>query len=191
MQDVTQLFPVNLDADWSHLSAKDFSPVLADWLFDAGSLTARLTARCQEFKVILLGQQHHMVSAYEACEHIPEGTQVIAREVLLYCDNHPQVFARSLMPLTSLTGEEAALSELGDKPLGQAIFNSPHLTRGDFAVAQFDNDSGVASLAKTLALPLADKLWGRRSIFFLHDKPLAVAEVFLPNAFAYELKEVS
>jgi len=35
-------------------------------------------------------------------------------------------------------------------------------------------------------LPSQTELWGRRSTFMLHGKPLMVAEIFLPNAFAYQ-----
>ncbi|MFB0999733.1 MAG: chorismate lyase, partial [Colwellia sp.] len=43
-----------------------------------------------------------------------------------------------------------------------------------------------SKLALQLELPPRKELWGRRSTFMLHDKPLMVAEVFLPNAFAYQ-----
>jgi chorismate--pyruvate lyase len=33
---------------------------------------------------------------------------------------------------------------------------------------------------------IIDELWGRRSVFIVENKPLMVAEVFLPQAFAYQ-----
>lgn len=189
MQDFTQLFPVTLTANWQHLAASEFSQQLGSWLFNPDSLTGRLKSHCRDFRVELLGQEQMPCPENEACEHIRAGELVIVREVLLYCDNVPHVFARSLMPLATLTGDEAFLSELGNQSLGQAIFNSPYLTRGDFSVAAFDASSSVAQLSEQLSLSMQGKLWGRRSIFFLHDKPLAVAEVFLPNAIAYQTSE--
>jgi len=62
-------------------------------------------------------------------------------------------------------------------------------------VSSFNCDSSVATLAKNLFKQLhtqhsselvMQKLWGRRSIFMLENKPLMVAEVFLPDAFAYQ-----
>lgn len=186
MQDLTQLFPVTLISKWQHLPPEQFPEMLASWLFDPNSLTARLKTQCSEFKVVVLGQEQTVCSEEEACDHIPAGEPILVREVLLYCDDVPQVFARSLMPLATLTGDESFLSELGNQPLGQAIFNSPDLKRGDFSVAAFTDDSSVVKLARKMNLPSQDTLWGRRSIFFLHEKPLAVAEVFLPDAVAYQ-----
>jgi chorismate--pyruvate lyase len=117
------------------------------------------------------------------------------REVILYCDNVPQVFARSLLPLTSLTGKEQALASLGEQPLGQVLFNNASLRRQRLEVSSFNGDSSVAILAKDLfnkshtqysSELLMPMLWGRRSIFMLENKPLMVAEVFLPEAFAYQ-----
>jgi len=41
-------------------------------------------------------------------------------------------------------------------------------------------------LAQQLGLTEQNELWGRRSTFMLHNKALMVAEIFLPNAFAYQ-----
>ena len=191
MFDCTHLFPVTLTAKWQANAESALSPTLKSWLFDSGSLTARLKAHCHHFEVVVIGQAEQVCSEQEACEFIPAGEPMLVREVLLLCDGKPQVFARSLMPLSTLTGDEAFLGELGNMPLGQAIFNSPYLTRGEFSVAKFNQQSAVGQLAEQLSLPTQESLWGRRSIFFLHDKPLAVAEVFLPQAVAYQAMEAS
>jgi len=115
---------------------------------------------------------------------------VLVREVILYCDDTPQVFARSLLPLTSLTGSEQQLAHLGNQPLGQVIFNSPDLERKDIEVACLGPQTPVAALARTLDLEDVGRLWGRRSLFYLQHKPIMVAEVFLPGAFAYQQEVV-
>jgi len=186
MLDFSHFFPVTLSAKWQQDAKTTLSPELNSWLYDANSLTARLKASSKNFNVVVLGQREETCSELDACDHIQQGEPIIVREVLLFCDEKPQVFARSLMPMATLTGDEAILAHLGNKPLGQMIFNSPYLKRGDFSIASFDQQSSVMKLAKSLALPKMSKLWGRRSIFFLHGKPLAVAEVFLPQAFAYQ-----
>jgi chorismate--pyruvate lyase len=122
----------------------------------------------------------------EAVDAIPAGEEVLVREVLLYCDDKPQVFARSLLPLSSLTGAEQALADLGSQSLGQVLFNNPSLERKVIEIAEFDLTSSVGKLADNLQLNITHALWGRRSIFVLENKPLMVAEVFLPGAFAYQ-----
>ncbi|GAA6171404.1 chorismate lyase [Colwellia sp. KU-HH00111] len=180
------LFPVTLTSHW-HDAQDSVLPVnLQSWLLDPNSLTARLKSHCQHFRVELLGQQVERCQSNEAVALIKPNEQVLVREVLLFCDDKPQVFARSLLPLSSLTGAEQALANLGTQSLGQVLFNSPSLERQAIEVAEFDQNSSVAQLAKDLALKVENNLWGRRSIFVLENKPLMVAEVFLPEAFAYQ-----
>lgn len=189
MTAITSLFPVQLHTQWCKPSSIEIEPIIADWLLDPGSLTARLKSHCRNFQVRVLGQRIEACSQEDACEIITSGSQVLVREVILYCDDSPQVFARSLLPITSLTGEEKALADLGEQPLGQFIFSRPNLVRTAIEVGQFDKNSTVAGLAKTLNSQPKDNLWGRRSLFHLEKKPLVVAEVFLPNALAYGFKE--
>lgn len=186
MHSLSNLFPVTLTAKWQNKSSDQRSSQLMDWLFDPTSLTARLKRHCLTFHVEVLGQEIIACPTNEACEIVRAGEKVLAREVLLYCDNIPHVFARSLLPLTSLTGEQKALAELGDKPLGQVIFNNPSLERKLIEIASFNMQSSVGRLAQQLSLATLEELWGRRSLFYLEAKPLIVAEVFLPPALAYQ-----
>lgn len=182
------LFPVTLAGQWqapSELLLTALSDNLCSWLLDQGSLTARLKSHCQHFRVELLGQEQTFCSEQEANEFIKVGEPVLVREVLLYCDEVAQVFARSLLPLSSLTGDEQQLANLGTQPLGQVLFNNASLIRQRIELASFSDDTDVVALAMQLKQTSRQKLWGRRSIFLLENKPLMVAEVFLPNAFAY------
>ncbi|MDT0604141.1 chorismate--pyruvate lyase family protein [Thalassotalea castellviae] len=182
------LFPVQLHTKWCREKTSQLNLYLQDWLLDPSSLTARLKQHCQDFRVQVLGQCIETCSVDESNEDILAGEEVLVREVLLFCDNKPQVFARSLLPLRSLTGKEAHLAKLGEQSLGQVIFNHPELKRKGIEVASFDQQSRVAELASYYQLSVVDPLWGRRSVFVVNDKPLMVAEVFLPNSFAYQDK---
>lgn len=180
------LFPVTLPNHWQSSDLCALSEHLQSWLLDPDSLTARLKTHCHQFRVELLGQKIERCQAYEAVPAISAGEEVLVREVLLYCDDKPQVFARSLLPMSSLTGSEQALAHLGTQSLGQVLFNNPSLERKTIEVATFDLTSSVGQLARNLQLTMTHTLWGRRSIFMLANKPLMVAEVFLPGAFAYQ-----
>lgn len=180
------LFPITLSGLWRDVQRCSLPENLQSWLLDPNSLTARLKSHCQQFRVELLGQRIEFCQEDEAVTLIPTGEQVLVREVLLFCDEKPQVFARSLLPLSSLTGAEKELANLGTQSLGQVLFNNPSLERQTIEVADFDVKSSVAKLARDLQLEVGNPLWGRRSIFVLENKPLMVAEVFLPDAFAYQ-----
>jgi len=179
-------FPVTLSSHWQSSDLCVLSEHLQSWLLDPSSLTARLKTHCHQFRVELLGQKVEPCQAHEAVVTIPVGEQVLVREVLLYCDDKPQVFARSLLPIASLTGAEQALADLGTQSLGQVLFNNSSLERKTIEIAEFDSTSSVGKLARDLQLEITHTLWGRRSIFMLESKPLMVAEVFLPGAFAYQ-----
>lgn len=185
------LFPVTLFSHWRNASDCSLNENLKSWLLDPNSLTARLKSHCREFRIELLGQRIEHCSKSEAVALIPENEKVLVREVLIFCDDKPQVFARSLLPLSSLTGAEKALTNLGTQSLGQVLFNNPSLERQAIEIAEFDNASSVGKLTEQLSLikpntSSSEKLWGRRSIFVLESKPLMVAEVFLPGAYAYQ-----
>ena len=180
------LFPVKMTATWQTPSTATLKDSLRNWLLDPASLTARLKQHCEQFRVEVLGQKVEACSALEANADILVGEQVLVREVLLFCDDVPQVFARSLLPLKSLTGEQQQLAHLGTQSLGQVLFNHPDLLRKKIEVAAFDQQSTVAKIAQHLSLQVTQPMWGRRSVFMLDAKPLMVAEVFLPGAVAYQ-----
>lgn len=184
----THSFPVTLTTLWQKPVHFRLSDRLQDWLLDPSSLTLRLKSHCADFRVEVLGQKIEPCSEAESSRDITAGTEVLVREVLLFCDNVPHIFARSLLPLSSLTGEEKKLAELGNQSLGQVLFNSAELVRKSIEVSSFDEHSCVGELCVGLLNKnaLAFPLWGRRSVFLLNKKPLMVAEVFLPSAMLYQ-----
>ena len=182
------LFPITMKANWQDAVNFTVDEHLLDWLLDPCSLTARFKKHCQQFRIEVLGQQIQACSSEEANDDIQVGEQVLVREVLLYCDDKPQVFARSLLPLRSLTGEEQKLAHLGNQSLGQVLFNNPELIRKNIEISSFHGQGSLAKLLEELSLNSKNEMWGRRSVFVLHDKPLMVAEIFLPDSFAYQLE---
>ena len=182
------LFPITMKADWQDAVNFTVDEHLLDWLLDPCSLTARFKKHCQQFRIEVLGQQIQACSSEEANDDIQVGEQVLVREVLLYCDDKPQVFARSLLPLRSLTGKEQKLAHLGNQSLGQVLFSNPELIRKNIEISPFSGQGSLGQLLEDLSLNSKNEMWGRRSVFVLHDKPLMVAEIFLPGSFAYQLE---
>lgn len=186
------LYPLGLAGHWQSQVPSHLSASLKNWLLDAGSLTARLQHQCAHFHVQLLGQQVVTCSPEEANQVINAGSEVLAREVLLNCDGVAQVFARSLLPLSSLTGEQQQLAQLGEQPLGQVIFNQTDMQRSAIEVAEFKpvEHSKLNQLLTELNQNTQQALWGRRSTFYVAHKPLLVAEMFLPAAQAYQMPKL-
>jgi len=151
---------------------------LHSWLDDSGSLTARLIAFSQgQFHVEVLQQGLGIPSRDEQQQlHMKRPGLALIREVILCGHKQPWVFARSVLPLSSLTGELRHLRKYTARPLGAFLFRQPHLQRSTIAVAAFNADDSYVPAGLAHQFPL----WGRRSVFALRGKPLLVSEVFLP-----------
>ena len=184
-----KLFPVGMSSDWQSPNSVEIAPNLLDWLQNSSSLTARLKSHAKDFRVQVLGQTLAICDDAEATEDIPAGEAILIREVVLWCDDTPQVFARSILPISSLTGEQQALGNLGEQPLGQVLFNHPDLQRKCIEIARFKEQSSLRKLCQHLSLTITLDLYARRSTFLINSKPVMVAELFLPKAFAYDMEE--
>ncbi|RUO71170.1 chorismate--pyruvate lyase family protein [Pseudidiomarina salinarum] len=154
----------------------DIPAAARDWLLDPDSLTAKLKSRCQDFRVQLLRQQDAPVTADEArWLGNPQATTV--REVILWCDEQPWVFARSVFAHTDASGQ-LQLNSLGTRPLGEHLFSQPDLQRSAIEVAAFEPTTVVGALHQQLGFR-PHPLWGRRSCFTAAGQAILVAEVFI------------
>ena len=151
---------------------------LGPWLIDNGSLTRKLVALSKDqFEVQVLRQEVATPGAAEAnALKMTQQTPVMIREVVLKGRGRPGVFARSILPMTTMTGRLAGLRTLSNQPLGELLFQDPSMTREPLEAACLP--------ARILSVPAAlaagdEPLWARRSVFFLDQKPLLVSEVFL------------
>lgn len=151
-----------------------------EWLLDKGSLTQKLIAKSNDnFHVEVLQQKLQGVHLHEQqALAMRENCQAVVREVILYGSEQPWVYARTIIPQSSLEGPLQHLNNLGDKPLGEELFKDPTMTRGELEVAQLAGNE----LPKKLN-HISQPVWGRRSVFHLSQKPLLVCEFFLPALF--------
>jgi chorismate--pyruvate lyase len=156
---------------------------MASWLFDASSLTARIINACSgEFRVEVISQgwQRPMLNE-EQCLKIRAGRHALIRQVHLYCDDKPWVFARTVIPHTTLRGKELHLAHLQNKPLGAVLFSEPTMRRSEVEVAEIRPGQSLFHTATARLNYDPAAIWGRRSVFYLHGKPLLVSEIFLPD----------
>jgi|TARA_B110000503_G_scaffold48767_2_gene79219 chorismate--pyruvate lyase len=180
---ISQPSPITSAIPWQALSEFDHKQIPAgwyEWLSDRGSLTARLVDASENtFSVEVLNQYELVPSESEAAAlDITTSTPAIIREVILWGKGKPWVFARSVLPLTTLTGRLAALRELDSQPLGALLFSDPSMTR---APVEASYSSASAFVVPNTQCAGTAFLWGRRSIFYLDQKPLLVSEMFLPS----------
>ena len=130
------------EAAWAEpKTTSTWSTRARDWLLDPDSLTAKLKRHCTNFQVQLLGQREAPLLADEQVWLGPQQSCIV-REVILWCDGQPWVFARSVFPFSALAQQQLRLEDLGTKPLGEHLFKQPDLVRSAVEVSSAKNNCG-------------------------------------------------
>ncbi len=145
-----------------------------NWLLDSGSLTQNVKDLAPgRFSLQLLSRRFGRPSLSE-CKalNIQPRHEAYVREVTLCIDGQAHIYARSIIPRSTLTASERRLLKLNNKPLGEFLFAHKNMRRGPIEIKQ-----GWLN---------GESVWGRRSIFYVNDKPLLVCEYFLPSLLQVE-----
>ena len=152
---------------------------VSSWLFDPASLTARLKRMCPgKFCVELLSQEIKRPALDEMkALDIVYGDSALIREVHLCCDHKPVVYARTVIPLSTLTGAQRSYGNLGNRPLGAMLFADRSMKRGEVMVSRLLPEDVLYEKTGSAG----EAVWGRRSVFHVGGKPLLVSEYYLPT----------
>jgi chorismate--pyruvate lyase len=110
-----------------------------------------------------------------------QGERAIIRQVHLLCGSRPLVYARTIIPATSMRGKLQRLAHLGTRPLGAMLFADPGMRREGVELANIKPGEGLFLDATRHISRLPGNIWGRRSVFRIAHKPLLVSEIFLPQ----------
>lgn len=155
------------------------------WLTDRGSLTARIAARCPALGVELLFQGLRRPDRDEGFVFGDRGrARVLVREVFLRCGPTPVVFAHTVLDPRTLSGAWRSLATLGSRPLGAALFADPRVRRHPLYCRTIGRHHELHRRLSKLLPVVPASLWARRSLFGLHNSPILVTEVFLPEILA-------
>ena len=138
---------------------------ILEWLNEEGSITAKISSD-SKFKLEILSDDLGIAEDEEYLALDIASEEVRIREVVLYGDLVPLVYARSIIPnLTSSKGYPG-LGTIGSKPLGDLLFQSELFIKTRREFAQFEMSS-------------EEVIWGRRTHYLVRGYPLSVMEVFL------------
>ncbi len=143
---------------------------LQAWLQDPGSFIQRLR-QYQLFPIVKVLRQDfsYPLQADRATLSFTPRRYAFIREVEIRVANEALMFARTTIPLSTLTGKERRLAFLGSASLGSVLFSYPRIVRSAFEI----------KTCRMLQYS-ADELWQRQSFFYVKEKPLLLTEVFLP-----------
>ena len=115
--------------------------------------------------------------------NIPFRQSVLLRQVQLLCNGTVCFYARSVIPLDTLSGKHRRLRHLGNRPLGAYLFSNPKLRRDKQQLARIAKSDPLFEIATSGSEQKCEQIWGRRSLFTIDDKSLLVSEFFLPALF--------
>ena len=171
-------------AKWhGHVNALAAPAALRPWLTEGGSLTARLVAHSDAFRVQRLHQRSALCLADEALSiGMGRPGRVLEREVLLRCDGAPVVFAHTVVPLSATATDWPLFNALGERSLGSTLFYDPLVLRGDLEFARIRAGHPLMERARAaLGGPVGSVLYARRCLYRRHRGTLLVTELFLPR----------
>ncbi|NQY51620.1 MAG: chorismate lyase [Piscirickettsiaceae bacterium] len=155
---------------------------LASWLTDAGSLTCKLQKSNQyNFSVQLLKNNWTRPLPDECLSMRVPMTQIaMQREVRLMDGKEANVYARTVIPLSTYQAMRQRFSNLGNNSLSELLFTKALVKRGPIEITCLKLGNELYEMAILGENYRPKELWARRSHFYLSGKILLVNEIFLP-----------
>ena len=136
------------------------------WLNEPGSITSRIKS-FSDFKLKLLRDGPGEVDAAEDDLIISNYKENNIREVLLYSDEEPLIYAKSIIPLETIRLGLGVLGNLKENPLGDILFSNPEIKKEYMLFSKFESNKKI--------------FCGRKGIYTVKGFPFSVCEIFLIN----------
>jgi len=175
---------VQLELEWQPASALSDLPIqLGEWILHAGSFMKKLRQHGVEHPRVQLLRQGWQFPALNEKRALGMTMRMYAliREVLIYSQGKNWMYARTVFPRQTLTGKQLCLARLKNHSLGSVLFKDPTMQRSSFEVACLSQNMLLHQFVSQQIKIKTEPLWARRSQFFLHNKPLLLTEIFLPD----------
>lgn len=106
------------------------------------------------------------------------------REITMGTEDNPWLFARTVIPMSTLKGNSKRLIRMDKTPLGKILFGRTHAKRKNMRLDLITADQ--QSMVR-FGIPKEFPLWRRCSTFELSTGPLIINEVFLPDCPIYSV----
>lgn len=156
------------------------------WLAHVGSMTRLIKQHIASDFGLKVVRELVSEATERECELLNLiNNKVYVREIVMYADGQPWLFARSVFPEAVLELADQSLKQLGEQPLGRLFFHSESDISGATNPRQSIEIGQVSAEHELLngeSFPEAveQPLYARRSTFDYHNMPALVQEVFLP-----------
>ena len=147
-------------------SLKINSKEILSWLNESGSITSRIKS-FSKFKLKLLRDGPGKVDEIEDDLIIANYEENNIREVMLYSDEKPLIYAKSIIPIETINLGLGVLGNLKENPLGDILFSDPKIKKKYMLFARFESNKKI--------------YFGRKGIYSVKGYPFSVCEIFLIN----------
>ena len=137
---------------------------IKSWLLEQGPITKRIKS-IAEFRLELIQDELSDATDDEILFLKIDSEEIRIREVILYGNENPIVFARTIIPNTTIEKGLKELGKIGNKPLGDILFEKDIFSKEDIVFASFKDKESL--------------FWGRKIKYTVKDQPFSVMEVFL------------
>ena len=135
------------------------------WLSESGPITNRIKLS-QKFELELLNDEIDEISKEEELFLNSVSETFRVRRVILLGNNTPVVYAKSIIPSSTIENGLSSLGKIGNAPLGDILFTPGVFTKLEMVCASF--------LSKE-----KNVYWGRKIKYSVNSEPISVMEVFL------------
>ena len=139
---------------------------ILSWLNESGSITSRIKS-FSDFKLKLLRDGPGEVDSADDDLIISNYKENNIREVLLYSDEEPLIYAKSIIPLETIRLGLGVLGNLKENPLGDILFSNPEIKKEYMLFSKFELNKKI--------------FYGRKGIYTVRGFPFSVCEIFLIN----------
>ena len=139
---------------------------ILSWLNESGSITSRIKS-FSDFKLKLLRDGPGEVDSADDDLIISNYKENNIREVLLYSDEEPLIYAKSIIPFETIRLGLGVLGNLKENPLGDILFSNPEIKKEYMLFSKFELNKKI--------------FYGRKGIYTVKGFPFSVCEIFLIN----------
>lgn len=167
---------------------------LRNWLKEQGSLTTRLQNHCTNFRLECIKQRIEPCASDEYKQlGLTRPCMVPMREVILYCDNLPVVFAHTVTTPNNIASNWPMFRKLGNRSLGSLLFSNRDISRGMFQYSRLEESHKLVKRIHA-ALPEHNEtttFFARRCLFKRKRGAMLVTEIFLPEILNLHIRPVA
>ena len=115
---------------------------IVSWLNEPGSITSRIKS-FSNFRLKLLRDGPGEVDITEDDLIVANYEENNTREVILYSDEKPLIYAKSVIPLATIRLGLGVLGNLKENPLGDILFSNPEIKKKYMLFAKFRSNEKI------------------------------------------------